>query len=205
MILWFLFCSLVCYKMYDFFPFKPPKRPMYVIKNIYKSLGLCVLFVVALPIIIIPAFVNDEWNTKYIHVFGSMYVCHDLVGLFRVPNLQLNTRLHHVATVVLLLVSYQIDFQTSSLGQAMFVYTVCSAASFIVNLYLAMRYLGIFLSLRVWSFYIYLFSCTINWIWHVRWAFSTTFTRWHYFYVVLLGFIIFDDIVLLLWLSKKNI
>ena len=162
----------------------------------------------SLPIVVIPAFVYDEWKTSYIHMFGCMYVCHDFVGLLRVPKLSINTRLHHIVSVILLLCSFQLDFATSTLGQSMFMYTVCSAGSFIVNFYLALRLdnsFGDLIRLRRLSFYIYLCCCAINWGWHIKWTFITTFTITHYVYICLLAFIVYDDVVLLQWLLKKNI
>ena len=137
MLVWFIIFSSCLYLAYDHFPLDPPRRRLYVIKNLYKAAGLAFLCVVTMPTVIVPA-AYGVWKTNLIHVVAAAYVSHDFVGLLRVP-LPMNTKLHHISSVILMLITFTLDFSKSSLGQAIFVYTVCSAMSFVVNLYLALR------------------------------------------------------------------
>lgn len=202
MLSWFIFFSSCLYIAYDYFPLNPPRRRLYVVKNIYKAVGLAFLCVLTLPTVITPA-MHGVWKTDLIHIIAAAYVSHDFVGLLRVP-LPMNTKLHHVASVILMLISFRLDFSTSPLGQAIFVYTVCSAMSFVVNLYLALRFWAPFPHLRRLSFWVYLFCCSVNWTWHLT-SYQFEWDPLHGIYVVALSFIVYDDVYLLRWLYTPDI
>jgi hypothetical protein len=197
----FLLFSLCLYFAYDYFPIKIPRKREYVIKNLYKAFGLAFMCVLALPTVILPA-VQGVWKTELIHIIAAAYVSHDFVGLIRVP-LPRNTQLHHIASVVLMLVAFQLDFATSSLGQAIFVYTVCSAMSFVVNFYLAVRFWSPIPWLRSLAFWVYAICCTVNWTWHLL-MYRFEWDVWHGSYMVALIFIVYDDIHLLKWLWRNE-
>jgi len=170
-----------------------------VIKNLYKAAGLAFLCVVTMPTVIVPA-AYGVWKTNLIHVVAAAYVSHDFVGLLRVP-LPMNTKLHHISSVILMLITFTLDFSKSSLGQAIFVYTVCSAMSFVVNLYLALRLWAPFPRLRLLAFWVYLLCCTANWTWHWT-SYRFEWDLLHGVYVLALTFIVYDDVYLLRWLWR---
>ena len=199
MLVWFIIFSSCLYLAYDHFPLDPPRRRLYVIKNLYKAAGLAFLCVVTLPTVIVPA-AYGVWKTSLIHVVAAAYVSHDFVGLMRVP-LPMNTKLHHIASVILMLITFTLDFSESSLGQAIFVYTVCSAMSFVVNLYLALRLWAPFPRLRLLAFWVYLLCCTANWTWHLT-SYRFEWDLLHGVYVLALTFIVYDDVYLLRWLWR---
>ena len=179
----------------------PPAMPRreYVIKNACKGVGLCVLCTLAIPTVVIPAF-NGVLHTELIRTIAAAYVSHDFVGLLKVP-LSWSTSLHHLSSLVLMCVSFKLDFATSSLGQAIFVYTFCSAMAFVVNMYLAVRVVGwkYKRALCRLSFVVYSLCCACNWTWHLL----------HYdfqdpVYVIALGFIVRDDVHLLKFLWRDS-
>jgi len=199
MLSYFILFSSCLYAAYDCFPLDPPAKQMYVIKNMYKAVGLALLCILTLPTVIVPAY-HGVWKTSSIHIVAAAYVSHDFVGLLRVP-LPFNTKLHHVASVMLMLMSFELDFAVSSLGQAIFVYTVCSAMSFVVNLYLAARVWSPYPRLRRTAFVVYLLCCTVNWGWHLT-VYQFEWETGHMVYMVALVFIVYDDICLLRWLIE---
>lgn len=200
--MYFLFICISCilYSLYDLFPEEIPRRN-YVIKNVCKGVGLLFLSIIAIPTVVIPA-LDGVWRTTVIRMIAAGYVSHDFVGLLRV-RLNLNTQLHHISSVLLMCVCFHLDFSTSLMGQAIFVYTFCSAMSFVVNMYLAVRILGWEYQLilcRV-SFVVYSLCCVCNWLWHLLY-----YDFKDPVYVAALVFIVWDDIYLLkfLWRSSKK-
>ena len=182
-------------------------KKQYVLKNLIKSIILAILFYISIPILIIPIIKTNTWNSSIIRCFATMYVSNDFVGLVFVNNLPTTTRIHHIVSTCLVFSSLTIDFQTSEIGQAMFVYTIASAATYVVNLHLAIRWLCIRHSLRKLRYFagfIYVICCSGAWLWHIFWIRE----HWnklyisHFMYLCLLALIIRDDIILMKWLTK---
>ena len=182
-------------------------KKQYVLKNLIKSLYLAILSCLALPIIIWPIIQTNTWHSQFIRCFGTMYVSNDFIGLLFVNNLPQTTRIHHIISSCLVCCALTIDFQTSEIGQAMFVYTVASAAAYIVNLHLAVRWLCVRHSLR-WlrqvSGCIYVCCCAMSWGWHIWWVGQhwEQLYIYHLLYLGLLSWIIRDDIILMTWLVQ---
>jgi len=174
-------------------------KQYYVVKNITKGIYLSFLVILGWFMIIQDAMI-DVFDNRTIRIFASMYVSNDVVGLFRVSNLPTSTRLHHSATVIFLLVAWNVDFEQSNVGQLLLLYTYFSAISFPVNLYLGLRLCYDDMDwLKSLSKYIYGFGCMCNWYIQFQFFIPSTET---YMYTVLLLLIIMDDIVLLKWLWK---
>ena len=174
-------------------------KQYYVVKNITKGIYLSFLVILGWFMIIQDAMI-DVFDNRTIRIVASMYVSNDVVGLFRVSNLPTSTRLHHSATVIFLLVAWNVDFEQSNVGQLLLLYTYFSAISFPVNLYLGLRLCYDDMDwLKSLSKYIYAFGCMCNWYIQFQFFIPSTET---YMYTVLLLLIIMDDIVLLKWLWK---
>lgn len=214
-ILWFLVSCLFVRAMYfvvDTALKKSPRyaqlplwRQMYIQKNFIKSMYLALLTIYALPAVILPIVSTGLWDTYIIHRIGAMYVSNDFTGLVCVDKLPKTTRVHHIITTVLVFTALSIDFQTSDIGQAMFVYTMASASAYIVNLHLGARWLwppDALRGLRYTAGTIYIICCGLSWTWHLWWAFSSTLNLYHLMYFVLLGWIVRDDIILMQWLTR---
>ena len=98
------------------------------------------------------------------------------------------------------------DFQTSEIAQAMLVYTMASAAAYVVNFHLGVRWLcakNDLKWLRYTAGFIYVVCCSISWLWHIHWTFTTAnLNMYHIFYLIIMGWIVYDDIILMQWLTS---
>ena len=190
-------------------------KQIYVLKNITKSIVLFIITFYSIDTILIPAYHNN-WNNQYSYIFGSAYVSNDLIGLLLVPKLPFSTKMHHIITTSLLFYSYSIDFREDNVGRWMFIYTLMSTYSFLVNTYLGLRHIRtkevsklnfIIDHIRVLAFYIYLIVCVINWVIHlylmIHKIYNYEFTISYLMYGLLLSPIINDDLILLNWLYKN--
>ena len=131
----------------------------------------------------------------------------DIVGLQRVTKLHRSTRLHHTTAVIFLLGAWTADFQHSTTAKMLAVYTIFSAMSFSVNLYLGLRFLvdenksGLRV-LKQSAKGCYIVCCVLNWGFQ---CYMSLNNKEYQLMAYLTGliFIIWDDIVLLRWLLKK--
>lgn len=176
----------------------PVNKQYYVVKNVIKGIYLALLSLIG-GILVIPGVFYNEFDNNTIRILASMYVSNDFIGLYKVSNLPTSTRLHHATTLIFLLVSWSIDFQTNNVGQLILLYTYFSALAFPVNLYLGLRLCYPVEWLKHISKYIYLWVCVLNWGIQYYWYIPSSGT---YIYFCLLLAIVFDDIVLLKWLWK---
>jgi len=182
------------------------ERQMYVQKNIVKSTYLAFLTVYATIFIIWPIYSFGYWDNYTIHRLAALYVSNDIVGLICVDNLPKSTRIHHIVTTTLVFISFGLDFQSSEIAQAMLVYTMASAAAYVVNFHLGVRWLcakNDLKWLRYTAGFIYVVCCSISWLWHIHWTFTTAnFNMYHIFYLLIMGWIVYDDIILMQWLTS---
>jgi hypothetical protein len=178
---------------------------MYIQKNLVKSIILACLVFIALVWVVTPIINDGYWDNFLIHRLAAVYVSNDIIGLICVDNLPKTTRLHHMITSTLVVVSFGLDFNTSDIAQAMLVYTLASATAYMVNFHLAVRWLcakhGL-KKLRYAAAVIYLTCCALSWTWHGYWLWSTAnLNIYHACYIFLLGWIVWDDIILMRWLT----
>ena len=188
----------------------PLERRKYIIKNFIKSGILFALSVGLFQPLVWPVIKYNQWNSRLIHFTGSVYTSNDIMGLVMVRDLPYSTKMHHGITTFLCLVCFGIDFQTSHLGQLMFVYTLASSHAYLVNFYLGARLLTEKAKLemvRIASRNIYFVCCLFNWSWHILWVFNNygIIDSTHLAYFALLFWIIKDDIILLSWLNNTMI
>ena len=157
------------------------------------------------------------FDNELIYKFGALYVSNDIIALCVVKNLSITTKCHHFITTLLLFYSFSIDFNDSEKpGILMYIYTILSSYSFLVNFYLGMRFLkekntimaGYIDISKVYAYYIYIISCAINWLLHIfiiiLASFANVISIQYAIYFILLSFIITDDIVLLKWLDSQQ-
>ena len=174
----------------------------YVVKNFIKAVYLCVLSIIGLPLMICALY--NYWPNAWIQSIAGLYCSNDIMGLYKVKELPTSTRLHHTVTFVFLLATFMTDFQHSSVGQMLFVYTYCSALCFPVNAYLGLRLCfeaeDVALTKQI-AKHVYLTMCIINWTLQYCMMHHTVH---HMAYLGLLLFIVYDDIYLLRWLWKKS-
>ena len=176
----------------------PVNKQYYVVKNVIKAFYLSLLTILG-GILVIPGVFRNEFDNNTIRILASMYVSNDFIGLYKVSNLPTSTRLHHMTTIIFLLVSWSIDFQSNNVGQLILLYTYFSAITFPVNLYLGLRLCYKVEWLKEISKYIYLVSCLVNWSVQYYWYEPSSGA---YIYFCLLMAIVADDLILLKWLWK---
>jgi hypothetical protein len=185
----------------------------YVVKNIIKS---SILFYLVIEFINSLMYRKTIWDSQYLHNVAGLYVSNDIIGLLIIPHLPITTKCHHIMTSILVIYSFSIDFTQDNVGRWMLIYTYMSCLSFGVNAYLGLRFLitdgtsvtDIMIDyLRIFSFYIYLICCIINWSIHIFLIIDKLLfdylTFGHIFYLIFLIPIIRDDIVLMTWLHTK--
>ena len=177
-------------------------RQFYVVKNVIKGYYLAFLLVLAAVLVFVPVLLSGRYDNQSIRILASLYVSNDFVGLWRVEKLATTTRLHHVTSLVFLLLAWQADFQEQSVARMLLFYCYISALSFPVNLYLGLRFCfnDAPARLRVISKYTYAVGCLLNW--SLQWRLFEASTE-AYCYVALLALIVYDDIVLLRWLWRS--
>lgn len=184
----------------------PQERQMYIQKNLVKSTYLAILTVYATVFVIWPIVYFEYWDNYTIHRLAAMYVSNDIVGLVCVDKLPKTTRIHHIVTSVLVFVALGLDFQYNEIAQAMLVYTMASAAAYVVNFHLGVRWLCAkdeLRWLRLSAGAIYVICCGASWSWHVHWTLTTAnLNIYHAGYLFILGWIVYDDIILMRWLTE---
>ena len=192
-------------------------RQLYIIKNVVKSWILLYVAIFA-SIDFYYYLVTNNIEMKLIYHYASIYVSNDILALILVPNLPYTTRIHHMITSLFLIYTLQVDFNDiTNVGQLLFIYTMFSSYTFLVNFYLGIRFLKhnrnnylnyIIEYSRIWAYHIYKISCIINWIIHlVLLSYRAYLGVFNYHYIIytgLLFFIIKDDLILMGWL-KNNI
>ncbi len=183
----------------------PLARQMYIQKNLVKSTYLACLTVFASVFVVWAVVTLNVWDNYLIHRLAALYVSNDMVGLICVDSLPKTTRLHHMVTSILVMISLGLDFQSSDIAQAMLVYTMASATAYMVNFHLGVRWLCARDELR-WLRYtaaaIYVTCCASSWSWHVYWlCTSNSIHVYHLLYLVLMSWIVRDDIILMRWLT----
>lgn len=198
------------YKTYDI------HRKLYIIKNIIKSLFLAYLSITSYYLI--SDMYYDTWNKWRLNKFASLYVANDIMGLLLIPKLPFSTKIHHLTTTLFLLYSYTLDFTEDNVGRLLVILCIFSSYSFMVNLYLGLRFLKddratllnfTIEKIRFWSYYIYKVCCFFNWTIQsliiLNKAYYNNLTLSYLIYPWFLILIINDDLVLMNWLKNKTI
>ena len=79
-------------------------------------------------------------------------------------------------------------------------------AAYVVNFHLGVRWLcakNDLKWLRYTAGFIYVVCCSISWLWHIHWTFTTAnLNMYHIFYLIIMGWIVYDDIILMQWLTS---
>jgi len=176
-------------------------RQFYVVKNVIKAYYLALLCVVAALLIFPRILFFGIFDNLSIRILASLYVSNDFVGLFRVEKLATTTRVHHMTSLLFLLLAWRADFQEQLVARQLLYYCYFSALSFPVNLYLGLRFCTEAEPLRLRSVakWVYAVSCLLNWsLQYVLFEASLQ----SYGFLSLLALIVYDDLVLLTWLWR---
>ena len=190
-------------------------KQLYIVKNIVKSWILLYVAIYA-SFDLYNFILTNHIDMNQIHHYACNYVSNDILALVLVPNLPYTTRIHHMITSLFLLYTLNIDYNDiTNVGQFLFIYTLFSSYTFLVNFYLGIRFLKheknkylneIIEYSRIYAYYIYKYSCFLNWTIHIVFlsyrAYLGVFNLHYLIYSGLLFFIIKDDIILMSWLSN---
>ena len=190
-------------------------KQLYIVKNIVKSWILLYVAIYA-SFDLYNFILTNHIDMNQIHHYACNYVSNDILALVLVPNLPYTTRIHHMITSLFLLYTLNIDYNDiTNVGQFLFIYTLFSSYTFLVNFYLGIRFLKheknkylnqIIEYSRICAYYIYKYSCFLNWTIHIVFlsyrAYLGIFNLHYLIYSGLLFFIIKDDIILMSWLSN---
>ena len=197
----------------------PVHKKWYVVANMSKCVFLGIICASSKYwIATFRAFALDEFVNTEAKRTTVLYVATDAVALLLVPKLPMSTVLHHVTTILLLLVHWGIDMRvngwTGLLGvvKMMMLYGSFSTISFAVNGYLALRVVypkssvtSLLCRVALW---IYVICCFGNWSLHLLWFGHSIYNGYMSLIILLyagcIGFIVHDDVVLIKWLIAKN-
>lgn len=196
------------YPLYGELPFH---RQRYVVKNILKSIYLCLLTVYA-TYFVGNMFLFDVWDNSAAHELGFLYMMPDLISLFRVPKLDINTQKHHVTVVIFAILNLFCDYSVDTYWRGMVIYSWMSMITGLVNFYLGYRLLEAnpkkqsniaFAALSNYSL-----SIILNWIYQIwiiyKWILYDFPMTGLYVYIFLIYFVVKDDIILISFLVHNS-
>jgi len=184
-----------------------PRRD-YVVKNLAKACTLALLT----PVAVMTArdvLLAGRWHAPTFGVFGAVYAAHDIAGMLRMwDKLPNSTRAHHMSVVLMSTLSaVAIDYEDpSSLWRGVGILGCVSCWTFPVNAYVALRLVGNYDTLRRACVLIYAPTVLLSFLWQLRHVLMVGMVCWSMpLYMTLVGLVIYDDIVLLLFLCRESV
>jgi drug/metabolite transporter (DMT)-like permease len=187
----------------------PSHKKMYVVKNYVKSFflaGLCLNLGKFFDLL------NGVLDLMFIKRCAVYYVMNDIIGLLLVKKLPTTTKIHHITTSLCSLAIVMKEHNNIDIITLIVLYAVFSSISFCVNFYLGHRIYSSNIKFKYFlsytSFWIYLISSIVCWIFQLFMAFKVipTVPLWHTIsYFMFLYSVGRDDIILIKWLhNDKN-
>jgi hypothetical protein len=216
----YFFASLTLYflgyKFVDFifqqninYDFLAQDRKYYFQKNIVKTLALIAISIYGSNILFDGVYHNN-WQNQIIHRIGYIYSALDVIGLYFVKNLPMNSKIHHVGSFLFSYLNTKIDYSTNTFWIGLPVYCVLSSYACGVNLFLALRLIKPLISMRkfiVYNIYSYGILLGINWTYQIYNLFYKPDITWSndvYIFIFLMLFIANDDIKLMRFLRHQH-
>lgn len=197
----------------------PAHKKWYVVANMFKAVFLGLLAVSTKYWIGVYK-CNYEDDCQLIELKRSMalYETTDVVALFMVPKLPRSTVIHHVTTTALSFLVFSLDLGVKGLGGPLTPAKMCvlygafSTIPFLVNAYLALRVVypnsKLVKALCHLSLGTYVVCCALNWSVHLLWVLGflgeREFSFYSIAYMVLIMFIVQDDVILMKWLYRQS-
>lgn len=186
-------------------------KQMYITKNVSKSVILCYIGTASL----IDLYYNG-FSRIFVYKYSNLYVSNDIYALLFINKLPRTTICHHMTTILLLCINYFIDYEnigsvSSHIGMLLMGYTYFSSYSFLVNLYLGLRYIitdkwykNMLRKIALNNYRICLYANWVSQIFFIVMTVSNHQLLLYYYiiYMILLIPIVNDDLVLIGWLSK---
>jgi hypothetical protein len=182
-------------------------KKKYIVKNIFKSVLLFFLFFMC-TIPIIDGFILNNWSCLSFHIIGSFYMAVDLGGIIYIRGLPRSTVIHHTSVTVMGLLNIILDYNVNGYYRSFLLYGYFSCIPFIVNFYLGSRYIIqdelIKKRIAYYSYIIYTLSLVINILCEIVLFYNAPFNYTIIIYLVILGMIFNDDIVLITFLYNVS-
>ncbi len=175
-------------------------RMTYISTNVVKSNFLCALS----PLCLYLLYDHNQCSAAYIQNLGAIYASLDCSALFYNRAMSWTTVMHHCVVIVFFFLNLMDDYQTISIGQMIMKYAIYSTFAYLVNFCLGVRFLHpIPRAMYFFTFCLYLFLCLFNWA--EQFAFVRDYNdQWTVrMYILLLLFVVYDDIMLMSWLLQK--
>ena len=205
---------------YSFASISPSHKKWYVVANMSQCLFLGIMCVsprywkTAYRAFALDDFVNIEIKRTTV-----LYITTDAVALLTVPKLPKSTIVHHVTTLLLLVLHWGVDMcvkgWTGLIGvvKMMLLYgTIISIPSSSVCGYLALRVVYPNASLTILlgriALFTYVVGCFGNWSLHLFWFAHSIYFAYlslsMLLYAVGFAFFVYDDFVLMKWLIARH-
>jgi hypothetical protein len=179
----------------------------YIIKNLWKA-GMLSTLLLPATLIMYDCFFNDVWSNLFIKFFGSIYVSLDFSSLILVKGLPQSTVQHHIIVTVAGILNLLADYNVRGYYRSLMIYTYFSVIPFLVNFYLAFRYLSYSDKYRplvaLWCFYIYSVSLIINIGCQLVFFYNEPFSFSILGYLILFSGIFYDDVKLIKFLKNES-
>ena len=178
-----------------------PGKMSYISTNVVKSnylLGLC-------PICLSLLLNFEKHDIQYVKNLGAIYAAIDCAALFYNKRMSTNTVIHHITVVLFFILNLFDTYQDGSISKMIMIYAIFSTFAYLVNFCLGLRLLtSLPRILYRGVFFLYFFLCLANWKYQFEFMLEYFERPLVKCYGLLLFFVIYDDMVLLHWLSKKT-
>lgn len=203
----------------DFSNINPAHKKWYVIVNVLKA---CLLAFICLnskfAIGIYKLSVGEYVPMLELKRTTVLYIVSDLVGLLIVPKLPFTTKMHHIFTFLIGVLIWSSNMNLPGfngmigVAKMSFIYGCFSCIPFLVNAFLGFRVFASRNKLMVVfsfiSFLTYILCCALNWSFHLVWLVNRVLafdlTVWTVVYLVMLFYIVRDDLILMNFLKKYS-
>ena len=152
------------------YDFLTQDRKYYFQKNIVKTFALIAISIYGSNVLFDGVYHNN-WQNQTIHRIGYIYSALDIIGLFFVKNLPMNSKIHHVGSFIFSYLNTKIDYSINTFWIGLPIYCILSSYACGVNLFLALRLIKPLSSLKSfikYNLYSYGFLLAINWTYQIN-------------------------------------
>lgn len=209
-----LFYNFLDINIENFNQITPVHKKWYVVSNLIKSIIFSFMSYHCYFLIKNILF-YDKWDNVELLYLGCLYASIDMVGIYIVPKLAVNTFYHHLVVNLMFLYTLLNDMSENTFSKLIVVYALYSVLAFSVNFYLGLRVITknkkILELLSSFCFVNYVFCCIPNWsfqFYHL--CFNDLYIKFYgfipvSFYSLLMMVVIYDDLVLMKYLKDNSL
>lgn len=183
-------------------------RKYYFQKNIVKTIALIGICIYGTPFLLKGIYYN-KWDSRILHQLGYIYSALDVIGLYFVKNLPINSKIHHISSFIFSVLNSYIDYTQNTFWIGLPIYCFFSSYACGVNLFLALRLIKPISSLKNfirYNLYSYALLLILNWgyqIYNLFYKPGIQLSDDVYLFMFLMLLIIYDDIKLIQFLNYK--